>query len=61
MKKTISSILIKNLTTAAVAGFAMSLLTIGACSTNNDTIATEERAIPETSVTLSDEQYKNAN
>lgn len=60
MKKIIFPQFIKRLNGIIATGFVISLLTTSACSTNNDSAATEELAIPETSVTLSDAQYKNA-
>ncbi|MEQ8362143.1 MAG: efflux RND transporter periplasmic adaptor subunit [Cyclobacteriaceae bacterium] len=61
MKKIIFPQLIKGLNGAVTTGFVISLLTVSACSTNSDTSATEDAVVPETSVTLSDAQYKNAN
>ncbi|MFZ1807169.1 MAG: efflux RND transporter periplasmic adaptor subunit [Cyclobacteriaceae bacterium] len=58
MKKIIFPQLIKRINGVVATGFVISLLTTSACSTNNDTGVTEE--VPETSVTLSDAQYKNA-
>jgi len=60
MKKILFPQTIKRLNGVVATGFAISLLITSACS-NNNTSTSKEAAIPETSVVLSDAQYKNAN
>jgi len=60
MKKIIFSQFIKRSNFAVTIAFAISLISLSACSTNNEA-GNQETTTQENSVTLSDAQYQNAN